>query len=128
MSVYYSDSQLNSVNDFARNVILEKHKIEKGPDAAIPVMIDPATIALIASITIKLIQCLYKRYGNKAADIKENIDTPGMLDQIGLKRMVFAALGWRKYRKEGATVIEALLKTGSKLRIEDISTLITKGL
>ncbi len=115
-----------SVEYFAKRAAVEKFALEHGD--SVPVMVDPATIMLIASITVKLIKCLYNRYGKDPEKIKENIQTPGFLDTIGLKRVVFAALGWRRYRKEGATVMEALIKTGGKLKLEDINMLLTQGL
>ena len=119
-------SSIMSVDYFAKRVAVEKATIEHGGET--PVVIDPATVMLIATISVKLIKCLYQRYGKNSEKIKDKIQTPGLLDTIGLKRVVFAALGWRRYRKEGATVVEALLKTGGKLKVEDIHTLITQGL
>ena len=119
-------SSIMSVDYFAKRVAVEKSMLEN--NGAVPVVIDPATIALIISISVKLIKCLYKRYGKDPEKIQENIQTPGFLDTIGLRRVVFATLGWRRYRKEGATVMEALIKTGGKLKLEDIQMLITKGL
>jgi hypothetical protein len=115
-----------NIQEFSKEVVQEKYVIEHGPN--IPVMLDPASIALIASLTIKLAKCLYNRYGKNAESIKENIQNPGLLDTIGLKRAVFAALGWRRYRKEGDTVIQALIKTGGKLTLEDLHLLIKEGL
>jgi hypothetical protein len=111
---------------FAKRVAVEKSMIEN--NNAAPVAIDPATIMLITSISIKIIKCLVKRYGHNAEKVKENIDNPGFRDKVGLKRAIIMAIGWRRYRKDGASILEALLKTGGKLRIDDIYTLLTEGL
>ena len=53
MNIYY----------FAKRVAVEKHMMEN--TGITPVAIDPATIALIVSISVKVIKCIVKRYGNK---------------------------------------------------------------
>lgn len=114
-----------NVDYFAKRVAVEKHMMEN--NGITPVMIDPATITLITTLSVQLIKCLVKRYGNNTESIEKKIKKPSWMDTIRLKRVVRKVLGWRRYRKEGGNVIEALRRTGGKLTVNDIYALITDG-
>jgi hypothetical protein len=123
---------------FAEQVYFD-HATGGDPNKEKPVFVDPATIMMLTSVTIQVIKCiLERRQARKAAEaqaipestLKEvayDIKNPSVFDKITLKRVILGAVGFRKYRKEGKSILESLLRTGSNLTLEDIANLMYQG-
>jgi hypothetical protein len=84
------------------------------------VMMDPATIALIAKISIKVIR-LVRQCRNSESEIQSIINNPDPKDEGALKRVVRKELGWFKYLLIGAKVVRALKSVGSKMDRNELS-------
>jgi len=92
------------------------------------VFVDPATLMLITQITIKVIDCIIKRRRAKRERTEDasleqvacQVKHPTLLDKITLRKVIISVIGFRRYRREGRSIFESLLRTGSALSIQDI--------
>ena len=84
------------------------------------VMMDPATIALIAKVSIKVIATI-RQCKNSESDIQSIINSPDPQDEGSLKRIVRRELGWFKYFLIGAKVVRSLKSVGSKMDRNELS-------
>ena len=115
--------------EFANRVYIDGVTYGKS-DKTIEVFIDPATAIMLTQLTIKIIACIVERRRQKISEESEAvmevaaiINDPSFLDKLTLRKMIFGAIGFRRYRKEGKSILESLLRTASGLTLGEIADL-----
>lgn len=83
------------------------------------VVIDPATIMLIISITTTVIKAI-KKCKEKPEEALMLAKFPSKREQKLLRRNLRQGLGWVKYWKEGDLYYKAALETGQTITLQEI--------
>jgi len=93
------------------------------------VFIDPASIMLMASIISAILSairlyCQWKKNKQDAQKLVDGSKEPGLIGYFILKRTVRKHLGRERFKTDGQKVIDAILKSGSQLSIEEAENLL----
>ncbi len=83
------------------------------------VMLDPATIILVATIVSEVIKMI-KKCREKPEDSITLVNLPNEKEKRVLKRKIRKTLGWRKSFKEGDKYYNAVLDTGREATLQDL--------
>ena len=84
------------------------------------VMVDPATLMLIAKISISIIKAI-KACKDSAEDRESIVRDPSLADEGVLKGIVRKKLGWWKYFLIGGKVISAIKEMGTEVNHNDLT-------
>ena len=108
------------MSDYVKNVLSHKiyNKMRAADGNSQEVAIDPATIVLIAKISISVIKTI-KGCKESAEEREGIIRRPGANEDSILKSIVRKKLGWFKYFLIGAKVIRAIKDMGTEVRHEE---------
>jgi hypothetical protein len=111
------------MNDYVENVLSHKvyHKMHNADGRSQEVAIDPATIVLIAKISISIIRAI-KNCKGSAEEREEIVRNPGIDTDGLLKSIVRKKLGWFKYFFIGAKVIRAIKEIGSEVKYDELNS------
>lgn len=94
--------------------------------------LDPATIAIIIEIIIKIVECylgkdkeLYQKLPpSEFKFIWVNMLNPTFLDKISLRKIIFSVLGMRGYIKDGNAIHSAILDVRPSLGTMEICQIV----
>tara|TARA_R110000824_G_scaffold282601_20_gene470932 strand:- start:2773 stop:3189 length:417 start_codon:yes stop_codon:yes gene_type:complete len=111
------------MSDYVKNVLSHKiyNKMHNADGRSQEVAIDPATIVLIAKISISVIRFI-KNCKGSAEEREGVIRNPGIDGDGILKSIVRKKLGWFKYFFIGAKVIRAIKEIGSEVKHDELNS------
>ncbi len=103
------------MNDYVENVLSRKihTKVNKNQGAQ-EVMVDPATLLLIAKISVAVIKTI-RRCRESDTERTTVVKAPTASDDKILKRIVRKQLGWFKYMTTGGKIVQAMKEMGTEL-------------
>ena len=110
------------MNNYIENELSQKiyQKMHSNNKEEQEVMVAPATLALIARITISVIKAI-KACKESSEDRENIIRNPSSADEDTLKRIVRKKLGWWKYFLIGGKVIKSIKETGKEVAHNDLN-------
>ena len=110
------------MNDYIQNDLSHKiyRKMNAGNSKEQEVFLDPATIMLIAKISLAVIRAI-KHCKESAEDRESIVRDPSTSDEDMLRRIVKKKPGWWKYFLIGGKVISAIKDTGKEVAHNDLN-------
>ena len=84
---------------------------------------DPAIIVMIAELVSQMVGILQDNCGEDPLEASRKVSNPSRLQKRLLKWRIRRTMGFRAYRKHGADVYYALLKTGKGIDAQAMSDL-----
>jgi len=116
-----------NIDQLSENIYQQKIRIENPGMNTEQVVFNPATAMLIFEIVTKLVKCMRDRNSSKNVVYVQNVvQKPGFIDIIRLKRIIRKAIGYRRYRSEGKSILQSVLRTGGTLTLDDIANLLER--
>ena len=111
-----------SVSDYIKNELSQKiyRKMHSSDSREQEVMVDPATLMLIAKISIAVIKAI-KACKESADDRETIVRKPSLANEGVLKSIVRKKLGWWKYFIIGKKIISAMKEMGTEVDHNDLN-------
>lgn len=93
------------------------------------VFIDPMSIMLYIAIINAIINavrlfCILKKNRESAEKVSQECRQPGLGTRILVTRQVRKHLGIKDFRKNGAALVDKILRSGADLSLDEIETLL----
>lgn len=81
--------------------------------------LDPSFILVIVDLINQIITA-FKNCKKSPAEVHAEMRSPGPWQRLALRSLVRNQMGFREFRQNGDEVMEALLKTGREVGLDDV--------